>query len=147
MARRPDDAWLATRMAAWRIALLILQRAMSLPRLARLMSAPGQCNRDPDARQARVARVAMTVYAVGRGSSNGCLSRSLVMYRYLCGATASPRLIVGVRKYDDEVFGHAWVEVAGRPVGDNEASIAGFTPLMEFGADGRMQSAGANDRS
>jgi hypothetical protein len=130
-------------MAMWRIALGILQRAISLPRLARLMSASGQRTRAPDAHQDRVATLATMVYSIGGGSSNGCIGRSLVIYRYLCSAKASPRLVVGVKKFGDGVFGHAWVEVCGSPIGDSAASIAGFTPLMQFGADGRVQSAEA----
>jgi hypothetical protein len=142
LARHPTDVWLVTRMAGWRIALVILQRSIPLPHLARMMSTLLVSKNRQHVNQARVAWLATVAYAVGGpGARNGCLSRSLVIYRYLSRAEPSPQLVVGVRKDGSKVFGHAWVEVAGRPVAESEASLAAFTPLMQFGTDGRMQSA------
>jgi hypothetical protein len=139
---RPGDAWLAARMAAWRLALLVLKRVVALPRLARLMHGRGGDGRS-DGGDVRIARLAGAVFGLGRaGSPGNCLARSLVVYRYLSAASLRPELVVGVRRDGEGVLGHAWVVVAGRPVAEPEAALTEFTPLIVFGEGGAIRSAG-----
>lgn len=132
-------------MVAWRLALLVLKRAVALPRLARLMHRRGRGGRS-DGHDVRIAGLAGAVFGLGRaGSPGNCLARSLVVYRYLSGASFLPELVVGVRRDGGGVVGHAWVVVDGRPVAETAASLAAFTPLIVFGHGGAMRSAGPSD--
>jgi len=130
----PGDAWLATRMAGWRLVLPALKWVLPLPRLVRLMSAgsPGRRKRN----RAREEQIATLADAVGGPRRNprldNCLERSLVSYRYLSKAGADPELVVGVSR-DQPVRGHVWVRL------DNEAihdSVEEFEEITNFGRDG-----------
>ena len=76
---------------------------------------------------------------VRRWNSGGnCLERGLIAYRYLGAAGASPTLVVGMGHNDGDVIGHAWVLVDGRPAGETETSLANYTPVLTFAADGSL---------
>jgi len=48
----------------------------------------------------------------------------------LCRTGIAAELKIGVRWEGVALLGHAWVEVAGRPVNDTAAHCAEFTPLL-----------------
>lgn len=48
-----------------------------------------------------------------------CLTRSLVVWRLLARRGIASELHIGVRKQASELVAHAWVECAGRPVGED----------------------------
>ncbi len=142
LAARPGDAWLALRMATWRLALVVLKRALPLPRLVRLMDRSARRGARRAGRDARIATVAAGVYRLGfAGARDNCLGRSLVMYRYLSAGSFSPELVVGVRKDQGGMPGHAWVLVDGEPMADSHDTLEGFTPLLVFGPEGALRSA------
>jgi hypothetical protein len=85
-------------------------------------------------RIARIARVAARVGA-GPGDRN-CLTRSLLVYRYLSRETTGLRLVVGIHRTEGELRGHAWVTMGGEPVAENADSLAEFVPVIAFGANG-----------
>jgi hypothetical protein len=77
---------------------------------------------------ATIDRVAAHVRLDGQ---DNCLERSLVAYRFLGRAGASPQLVIGVARDERGVRGHAWVTVDGRPIGE---SVPGnFEVMMTFG--------------
>lgn len=60
-----------------------------------------------------------------------CLPRALVLFRALGGAGLPARLVVGVRRtLGGALDGHAWVELAGEPVGEPVDPRALFAPTF-----------------
>jgi hypothetical protein len=60
----------------------------------------------------------------------------LLAYRFLSRAGADPRLVLGVRTYDENIVGHAWVTVGGQPIHDHQDELARFATLVVFGPNG-----------
>jgi Transglutaminase-like superfamily len=134
LAARPADCWLVTRMLAWRMVLPVLKRVMPLRRLTTLMWADHSRPR-PD-RGERIVALGRLVFRSGHPKSrDNCLDRSLVLYRYLSGIGAKPRLIVGFRRESGRVLGHAWVTQSGVPVGDAEPAEP-YAQVTSFGEGG-----------
>jgi hypothetical protein len=81
-----------------------------------------------------------------RRAPANCLERSLGAYRLLCSAGAAPEIVVGIRRgVGGRVDGHVWVVVEGRPLGEDEAFIAGYARVLAFDATG-LQVPGSADR-
>ena len=125
-------------MILWSAALPLLKRIVPLRRLARLMSGRPAARRQSDA-VARVERLATAIYGRRVPLRDNCLERSLLVYHFLSLAGAEPRLTVGVRKGEETLDGHVWVVADGRLVADQHASLQEFTPLVIFGAGGRIE--------
>ena len=142
--RSPGDAWLATRMAAWRLAVPLLKWLVPLPRLARLMWAAGRHAERDRAREERIVALAEALCGPHGGRIlDNCLERSLVSYRFLSQAGAEPELVFGVAKAaNDPVPGHAWIRVDGEPVHDSLAALERFQELGVFGPSGALRPTG-----
>jgi Transglutaminase-like superfamily len=133
----PADAWLALRMAGWRLVLPLVKRRLPLTRLVRLMWRGERARPMTPEREARIAKLARVVYRSEHMSRPGnCLERSLVLYRYLSAAGADPQLVVGIRNGEADVRGHAWITVRGEPVEEPPQSLDGLTQLVSFSGDG-----------
>jgi hypothetical protein len=129
----PATASLLIRMGAWSLVLPMLKHVLSLPTLVRLMS--GQSRRErSDENEKQIVRSARRVYRLRPPGS--CLERSLLAYRYLSTAGADPQLLVGVRRDDRDLVGHAWVLVDGSPLYESSASLESFVPVVAFAPDG-----------
>ena len=64
-----------------------------------------------------------------------CLPSSLCL-RWMLGRAGLPaRLRLGVARDGGRLLAHAWVELAGRPVGETEEGIAPFAPLAKIRTD------------
>jgi hypothetical protein len=136
--RTPADAWLATRMLAWRLVLPLLKWLLPLPRLVRLMWAGRERGREP-ARERRVIYLARKLSGPGGdGRFDNCLERSLVTYRYLSAAGAEPELVVGVDGEED-VSGHVWVTLDGQPLHEDGDPLDRFSPVVSFGRDAEVR--------
>ena len=133
---------LALRMSPWALALPILKRIVSLRRLAQMMRQEGRGPRDR-ANERRIVAVssALSRLRPPRFQAN-CLERSLLAYRFLTGANADVRIVVGVRTASGRLFGHAWVTVDGEPVHEPSAALSGLSRVVEFGGDGTASRAG-----
>jgi hypothetical protein len=59
-----------------------------------------------------------------------CLHRSLVLNHWLLQEGLPSELLIGVRKEQQELKAHAWVELGGHVIHDSPAAIAQFTPLV-----------------
>ncbi len=131
-------------MFGWRAAVPALKHCMTIRALADLMwSDPDPSEHDdPDARIARIGELTLTG---GRLLvSRNCLTRSLVTYRLLSRAGATPVLLLGAAmRAGDTTAGHAWLEVGGRPfpAPDDET----YEPIVRFTAR-RVQAAPAKLR-
>jgi hypothetical protein len=133
----PADAWLALRMAGWRLVLPAMKRRLALRRLVRLMWRGERVRPVTPQREARIADLARVVYRSEHVSRRGnCLERSLVLYRYLSAAGADPQLVVGIRSGVAAVRGHAWITVRGEPVEEPPESLEGLTWVVSFRGDG-----------
>jgi hypothetical protein len=133
----PADAWLAFRMAGWRLVLPVLKGRRPMTRLVQLMWKGERARPVTPEREARIAELARIVYRSEHASRQGnCLERSLVLYRYLSAAGADPQLVVGLRSGGEAVRGHAWVTVRGEPVEEPPQSLEGLTRVVSFRGDG-----------
>jgi Transglutaminase-like superfamily len=133
----PADAWLALRMAGWRLVLPVLKGRRPITRLVRLMWKGERARPVTPEREARIAELARVVYRSEHASRQGnCLERSLVLYRYLSAAGADPQLVVGLRSGEAAVRGHVWVTVRGEPVEEPPQSLKGLTRVVSFRGDG-----------
>jgi hypothetical protein len=73
-----------------------------------------------------------------RISDRDCLQRSLLLYRLLSAAGASPELVVGFREQEGKIIGHAWVLVDGKSLVEPESDLVRFSPVFRFGARGAL---------
>jgi Transglutaminase-like superfamily len=68
-----------------------------------------------------------------------CLRRSLTLYRELSHWGARPNLVVGFRRTDGRLVGHAWVVSDGQVVADDERDVAQFLETCRFGERGAIR--------
>ena len=106
--RRLRVGWLAAAWSGRPPALPVLKRAVPLPRLVRLMAGRRSPGPASDAVVVTTLRLARAYRRRVPGADN-CLERSLLTYRYLLEAGASPALVCGVDRSVAGVVGHAWV--------------------------------------
>lgn len=131
---RPADCWLGARILFWATVVRVAKYAVPLRTLVRVMSPDPHHGRRSAERERRIALFADWASRVARPRSPGnCLERSLVSYRFLIRAHADPQLVIGFRRDDTGVLGHAWVLVDGRPLGDSPAVVATYEVAMAFG--------------
>jgi Transglutaminase-like superfamily/Coenzyme PQQ synthesis protein D (PqqD) len=131
--RHRSTASLVIRMGAWSLILPVLKHSVPLQRLVRLMSRPTNDARSAETER-KIVNWARRAYRLRR--SGTCLERSLLVYRYLTEASARPRLVVGMRRGERDLVGHAWVLVDGAPLYESNATLEPFLPIVEFAADG-----------
>jgi len=85
-------------------------------------------------------RLARLVVAVDRAARYGlfrptCLVRAVALERMIVRAGVGAAVVrVGVLRGGDDFMAHAWIELAGRIIGDEPARVALFTPLHDFSA-------------
>jgi hypothetical protein len=85
-------------------------------------------------------RLARLVAAVDRAARYGlfrptCLVRAVALERMIVRAGVGPAVVrVGVLNGGNAFMAHAWIELAGRVVGDEPSRVAQFTPLHDFSA-------------
>ena len=58
-----------------------------------------------------------------------CLRRSLVLQRLLGQQGIAADLQIGVRKTEEKLDAHAWLEYHGQPLGESESIIEHYSPL------------------
>jgi hypothetical protein len=135
---RPANSWLAARILCWASFVRVAKYVIPLRTLVQIVS-PSPCPGSRDlSRERRIALFAEWSSRIVRPRTSGnCLERSLVSYRYLVGAHADPRLVIGFRRGASGVLGHAWVLVDGQPLSDSPAIVAEYQVAMSFNADGR----------
>jgi hypothetical protein len=87
----------------------------------------GHRRESPERLASLVGAVAGVIH--GRGS---CLSRSLALFWLLRAQRQNAHMLIGVRKDDRVLQSHAWVELAGRTVGENREQVGRFVPLLRY---------------
>jgi hypothetical protein len=135
--RKCRFALLLVRYAPLYVLFGLLKRVTSLHRLARWTwrSPTGFRNRDSET---RAISALIRLSQIAGISDRDCLQRSLLLYRVLSRSGADPTLVVGFRRGESEILGHAWVVVAGRPVIRPEGEELGYSPAFKFGQQGEL---------
>ena len=85
---------------------------------------------DAAARGELTARMVRAAAREGLGRPN-CLSRSLVLWWLLARQGLSAELRIGARKKDDALEAHAWVELGGRVLGEEDDPHAQFAAFEQ----------------
>ena len=141
----PADAALFLRMLFWAHTISALKHIVALPALVRMMRRPPQdrvmARPDVDDRECeRIATLARWACQLVPWQRRGtCLERSLLIYRYLSRSGADLRLVVGFNELETaDSRAHAWVQVRHRPLGEDLASLAPYTPVLAFDAAGQL---------
>jgi hypothetical protein len=124
---------LLVRVGAWSLVLPLLKHLLSLRALVDLMSRQAASQRSDEVER-RIVYIVGRIYRMRRPGT--CLERSLLAYRYLSGASADPRLVIGVRREARDVIGHAWVLVDGTPLFESSDALGSFVPVVAFASDG-----------
>jgi len=98
------------------------------------VTASGKFDRQSDVGSAQIDSLVLAVQracaAWGRGA---CLDRALTLCWLLRRAGLPADLQLGVRKHDNDLAAHAWVELGGRRLGDDGgrgADYATFEPII-----------------
>lgn len=116
-----------------RISLPLLKRVVGVKRLTGWLSARSSEIQTNEIRAEKIRRATETIRRGGRlliGSN--CLDRSLAAYWMLRRAGASPRLVLGARRDQEKLAGHAWIELGNVPL---EAQADEFVRIASFGGD------------
>jgi hypothetical protein len=90
--------------------------------------------------EARLERLALAVDRVARFGlfRPTCLVRAVALERQIQHANAGPAVVrVGVAQVAGELLAHAWIELEGQVIGDEQARVRRFTPLHDFSARAR----------
>ena len=131
---------LVVRALAWRLVLPFLKRTLAIDRLVALMRAHAPAQRRLPNRPERIAQIAALVCRPRLlRSQDNCLERSLIAYRYLFAIGAGPELVIGIRRADGGIAGHAWLALEGRPVGEPADMVQKFTEVISFTGAGTLR--------
>lgn len=126
---------LVAEILLWSLVLPVLKRVVPLRRLIAFLATSGK-ERDEGAWPA-IGRWSSTFTRLRPSLRSNCLERSLLAYRFLGHAGASPHLVVAVAQDGSRLIGHAWVTVDGEPLHESRSAVDRFTTLIEFDSRGR----------
>jgi Transglutaminase-like superfamily len=126
------------RLAPTFLALGVLRRLVPIDRLARWAWRTPRRERDGAAREHQLVSRVVRACGLAGAPDRDCLQRSLLLYRELSRAGADPVLVMGFRRADGRLEGHAWVVSDGRPLVESDARLRGFVPALRFGRGGRL---------
>lgn len=127
----PREAWLLVQAAVLlptvRLALKFVTVAQVQNFGARAIRAARPCQISPQA-TARLVRIAAHcgLYRFE------CLDQSLVLRWLLRRQGIDARIVFGARKEDNQMEAHAWVEVDGVAIGEEDGVNQRFSPLEEL---------------
>jgi transglutaminase superfamily protein len=132
---RLKNGLLVVRLLPGYVLFGLLKHVVPLRWLVRWAWCPPHGPRDLEGERRLAARVCRLSRLTGL-LDRDCLQRSLLLYRMLSRAGANPTLVVGFRRMDGRIFGHAWVIVDGYPVIEPEVNLLRFSPMFGFGFGG-----------
>ena len=113
-----------------RISLPLLKRIVGVKRLVAWLSARGS-RVDGEIRAERIRRAKETIASGGRLLiSPNCLDRSLAAFWMLRRAGASATLVLGAKREQGRLAGHAWVEIGSDRL---DPSADEFVRIESFG--------------
>lgn len=114
---RWEELLLLSEMVFLLAKLLALQSKRPLPDLVAGFDSPSMPH---DRLRVQVSRLVRIVDLLMRAVFHDryCMKRSLLLFHFLRRWAYDARLIFGVQKQGDEITGHAWVEISGRPLAE-----------------------------
>lgn len=120
LVRDPSESSLILRMAAWVSILSLLVKFQPLPRALQMVSVrPPRDSHDPSIEtERRLARAIDLLLGTDLLIFKPiCWKRAAILHRYLALHGIATRIVFGIRKAaDGSVDGHAWLEIAGKPI-------------------------------
>jgi hypothetical protein len=127
--------WLLTR--AWVLLLLVdmglRSRMISFRRLQKILAPKSRTldKSQPEEARVTIRRLRRWVDIAARYHLHPmtCLRRSLVLQRLLGQQGIAANLQIGVRKEEENLDAHAWLEYHGLPIGESEYITEYFAPL------------------
>ena len=120
LVRNPVESTLILRMAAWVSILSLLVKFQSLPRALQVIAL--KAPRDSRGTSVETERKLASAIDLLLGTDllifkPICWKRAAILHRYLALHGIATRIVFGMRKAaDGAVDGHAWLEVAGKPI-------------------------------
>jgi len=138
----PADAYLAVRIALWTGLLRVLKHVVPLSTLVLAVRRRPRGAASPHRERQIVVLARWAARLWAWSSSDTCLERALVSYRYLSRIGADVRLVFGFAREGARVKGHAWIVVDGVAIDEDEAALSSFIPAGTFDPDGRLLPAG-----
>jgi hypothetical protein len=123
LVRDPVESTLILRMAAWVSLLSLLVKFQSLPRVLQIIAV--KVPRDSPRPAVETKRNLVSAIDLLLGTDllifkPICWKRAAILHRYLALNGIATRIVFGMRKAaDGAVDGHAWLEVAGKPILEN----------------------------
>jgi len=130
MARLADDFPTTAALLLLRISLPLLKRAVPVKRLVAWLSAR-PANETTTIRAERIRYACETLERGGQLLiGRNCLDRSLAGFWMLRRAGASPTLVLGAKRGEGPIAGHAWLEIDNNPL---DPSADEFIPIASFG--------------
>ena len=133
------DWWLLTR--AWVLLLLVevglRSRMMSFRRMQKILAPKSRTldKSQPEDAWGTIRRLQRWVDIAARYHlyPMTCLRRSLVLQRLLGQQGIAANLQIGVRKEEENLDAHAWLEYHGLPIGERESIAEQYAPLTALG--------------
>lgn len=122
LVRDPGESSLILRMAVWVTILSLLVRFQSLPRALRIVSvAPRDSQNSSVETERKLARAIDLLLGTDLLIFKPiCWKRAAILHRYFALQGIATRIVFGMRKAaDGAIDGHAWLEIAGRPILEN----------------------------
>jgi len=104
-----------------------------LDRLERRAASPRREPRPEDGVRAQRYSHWLAVAARSHVVEARCLHQSLALQAWLRRERLPSELRIGVRKNNDELMAHAWIELGGQVVNDMPDRVAEFSPLATPG--------------
>lgn len=127
------DWWVVGRARFWMAMSWFGLRLLGFERTRQLLAGrppAAGARKETDAKELERLVFLVGVAARAGFTRHTCLPRSLVLQRFLMNRGVPAVLRIGVRRENGQIAGHAWVEVAGQPVGEAEDVEARFVPLL-----------------
>lgn len=120
-ARDPKKAILALRIGVWVLIISGMVKVLSLPRLLSIITPRNRAElRDGEDTTSQLRLVQLTDQLLNLNTlvfTPTCWKRVAVLYRYLALNGILSIVFFGVSKDSEgQLFGHAWLEVQGKPV-------------------------------
>jgi hypothetical protein len=128
-----DDFTTTAILLILRISLPLLKRVVGVRRLASWLSASSVEAPVGELRTERITRAREMLAHGGRLLiGTNCLDRSLAGFWLLRRAGASPTLVLGAKRQQGALAGHAWIELEGGPL---EPRSDEFLRIASFGGN------------
>ena len=132
-SRRVRTALTILRLLPFYLRFARLKTRVPLDELAqRAATSPGMHTPQPT-EEARIVACVLRLHRLVGSRNDDCLPRSLLLFRELSRLGADPILSVGFREDGDRIAGHAWVEVRGTVVGEEDPAKT-FMKTLTFSA-------------